>query len=48
MIGVNFLAVFDAAVGDVVESDVADDISGPVVSVQFMTKRRTRRCLNTH
>ena len=49
MVGVNFLAVFDAAVvGDVVESDVADDVSGPVVNVQFMTKKRTRRCLSTH
>ena len=48
MVDVKFLAVVDAVVGDVVESDVADDVSGPVVNVQFMTKKRTRRCLNTH
>ena len=48
MVGVKLLAVVDALVGDVVEGDVADDVSGPVVNVQFMTIKHTRRCLNAH
>ena len=35
MVGVNFLADVDAVVGDVVEGDVPDDVSGLVVNVQL-------------
>ena len=48
MVGVKLLAVVDAVVGDVVESDVADDVSGPVVNVHFMTRKHTCRILNAH
>ena len=43
-----FFADVDAVVGDVVEGDVADDVSGLVVNVHFMTIKHTRRCLNAH
>ena len=38
----------DTVVGDVVEDDVVDDVSGLVVNVHFMTIKHTRRCLQAH
>ena len=35
MVDINFLADVDAVVGDVVEGDVPDDVSGLVVELQL-------------